>query len=193
MAIAVNTVYARLYNDNLPSPEQLWQECSAFNRESSRAAADFIGGILTLAGIDEETVSNMDKDTEVCMKSWLSNDATKEKIDFLAQVEHLRWNAFHLASGYTKMSLDEMKEYAKKLGDKSTNYRKDDRRMRHACLVNWDELDTVSAEHDALVAKYHPLAENKPLRLKQSDIENIQNIPKFIQERNKENENVQTH
>ncbi len=48
----------------------------------------------------------------------------------IAQLEHLRWNAFHLANGWTKMPKNEI----------TKSVRKDEKRKMHACITGYDEL-----------------------------------------------------
>ena len=57
-------------------------------------------------------------------------DRIQGVLDVLAQTEHLRWNASHEILGYTKDAL------------------KDEAKMRHNCLIEWNLLDDSTKEFD---------------------------------------------
>ena len=61
--------------------------------------------------------------------------------DTLAQTEHRRWNAYMVSNGWITMDLEQTKAWMKARGSKE---HKDYLRLRHACIVPWDELNKVS-------------------------------------------------
>ncbi len=73
---------------------------------------------------------------EICYQ-WKSGYAPKSKVtkvlDTLAQTEHLRWNASHEILGYQNM------------GDEKY---KDEARLYHGCLKNWQDLTAETQSYD---------------------------------------------
>ncbi len=97
---------------------------------------------------------------------------TKPLSENLAIAEHLRWNAFHFAMGYTPMSAAELRERAS-ICDKPTKaIRKDAVHLRHACLVDWDELDELSRLMTELTGEI--------CDYKEMDRQNIRQIPRTL-------------
>ncbi|MDR1508245.1 MAG: hypothetical protein LBS53_01240 [Synergistaceae bacterium] len=133
MASAVNYAYNFSVNGQAPEKtrEELWDELSDFNKESSRATADFIPAMLAIAGLDEKQAIERERLTD--------DDSVAE---LLAHTEHIRWNAFHCVMGYTPMSLEMMKARFDKSA--SASCLKDADKKRHGCLVEYDSLDKVS-------------------------------------------------
>lgn len=65
--------------------------------------------------------------------------ADKEKaLDFLAQYEHSRWNAFYFAHGWKCMPVSDLTEE-----ERAAYVTKHPDEKRHICLVGWDELDNL--------------------------------------------------
>ncbi|MBQ8053193.1 MAG: hypothetical protein IJ198_05275 [Lachnospiraceae bacterium] len=62
-------------------------------------------------------------------------------LEKLAQTEHHRWNAYMVSNGWITMSDAETREWMEMRGSKE---HKDYLRLRHACIVTWEELNTVS-------------------------------------------------
>ena len=141
MAMAVNLVYAGgADGDGWP----LWHGLSPMKQESSRATADFIPSMLHMAGISEADALSRDALTD-----------NPELAEILARTEHGRWNAFHLASGYSLMALDEMAARfgaLREAGEDAAQCRNDTAALRHACLVAWEDLQQVSDAFNALLA-----------------------------------------
>jgi len=163
MAKAINDTYKKLYGG------KSWHELDRFLQESNRAAADFIPAMLFLAGIKEG----------VYPQNILTADSNLAEI--LAQTEHLRWNAFHVAMGYRPISAEEMRKRFDKMRDLDFA-RRDLKAQLHVCLVPWDKLDEVSEIYKSL----ERLAGKEPKRnFKDNDRDIIKNIPKFLQEANK--------
>ena len=124
-------LHRRYQRGSLFTPQ--WRELSAFTQASNRAAVWDIPNKLLLAG-----------DT-----SALDPQAREALCWELAQYEHLRWNAFHFARGWLPLPLEEMtpEERAqcrtKRPGEK-----------RHACLVDWDQLDALPQKEPGLLKRY---------------------------------------
>lgn len=79
----------------------------------------------------------------------------KEKIYWqLAQYEHLRWNAFHFAHGWSTLPVEELTD-----DEVARCATKRPKQKKHTCLVDWDTLDA--------------LPQSKPGLLKQYDYENV--------------------
>lgn len=115
-----------------------WQALGTFTQTSNRNVIWDIPNKLLLAG-------------DLSHKS----DEEKEQIYWqLAQYEHLRWNAFHFAHGWSTLPVNELTE------DEIANCKtKRPVQKKHTCLVDWDTLDT--------------LPQSKPGILKWYDYENV--------------------
>jgi len=164
MAKTVNKIYKDLYGG------QDWHELDWFLQESNRATADFIPAMLKLAGCNEKDA--MDKKT-------LTNDSSLAEI--LAQTEHLRWNAFHVAMGYRPISIEEMNKRFKEYtgtGNRIDFARRDSKARLQVCIVHWDELDKVSEAYREL----ERLSGREPKRdFKENDRYIVKNVPKFLE------------
>ena len=136
MAKAVHDSYVP---DNASEKED-WYDLNWFSQESNRATADFIPAMLFLASKTEEEL------LEDGVKSLTDDDDLKE---VLSQTEHLRWNAFHVAMGYSPLSIEQMQARFNKV-NKMSYARKDSDRQLHACLVSWDELDNLKKVYNKL-------------------------------------------
>ena len=90
-AIRLNSIY----DDSDRSDWDKWVACSSFGKMSSRASADFLPAFLRASGCTRE---------EVLEGNWAPDAALLEN---LGETEHLRWNAFHFAMGYSPMSQEE--------------------------------------------------------------------------------------
>lgn len=115
-----------------------WNTLGTFTQTSNRNVIWDIPNKLLLAG----DLSN-------------KSDEEKEQIYWqLAQYEHLRWNAFHFAHGWSTLPVSEMTE------DEVANCKtKRPNAKKHTCLVDWDTLDS--------------LPQSKPGILKWYDYENV--------------------
>jgi len=164
MAKTVNKIYKDIYGG------QDWHELDWFLQESNRATADFIPAMLKLAGCNEKDA--MDKKT-------LTNDSSLAEI--LAQTEHLRWNAFHVAMGYRPISIEEMNKRFKEYtgtGNRIDFARRDSKARLQVCIVHWDELDKVSEAYREL----ERLSGREPKRdFKENDRYIVKNVPKFLE------------
>lgn len=61
------------------------------------------------------------------------NDSIIRVLDVLAQTEHLRWNASHEILGYR---------------DKGSEEHKDEAKLQHGCLKNWQDLSSIFQSYD---------------------------------------------
>ena len=161
-----------------PSPRSDWEKwvsCDSFSKMSSRASADFFPAFLRAASVSRETVLS---------EGWNLTDEQKEN---LGETEHLRWCAFHYAMGYTAMGPEQFEKNARKWAQCQkegvpcpVKISKDARARLHACLVPWEDLDSLSARENELTGR------NTDYR--QMDINNVLAVPKLLQ-REAENKN----
>ena len=109
-----------------------WKKCSYFDRMSSRASVDYLVPLIQrIKGANGEL--------------------THEQRENLAKSEHLRWCAFHYTFGFDVMEKDEFADRLKarqdeirEHGSSSIKATKDNKAMKHVCLVDWDELAEIS-------------------------------------------------
>ncbi len=164
MARKMNALFNSIYH---MEPADNWGSLDAFTKESNRSASSNIATKLRLLGLKMvekgiDRASEGENGTEEDIKlenikemreaefEASTRDAASavkrvnladylvgERLDNLARQEHLRWNAFHYASGWTTWPLSQTGESKKA---------KDLKNKRHACLVSWDELVPVT-EH----------------------------------------------
>ncbi len=136
MARKMNALFNSIYH---MEPADNWGSLDTFTKESNRSAASNIATKLRLLGLGMvEKEKNTEKTAlSVGRRVNLMDYLVGEKLDNLARQEHLRWNAFHYASGWTTWPLNQIGEAIKA---------KDLKNRRHACLVSWDELVAVT-EH----------------------------------------------
>lgn len=127
MARTVNTLYNRIYNVD---PADNWQSVDAFTKESNRSAAMNMRTKLRLLGL-EMTKKGAAGEKAANLDVYLAG----QRLENLAKQEHMRWNAFHFASGWTTWELPQT-DGAKKA--------KDSANKRHACLVPWEKLKDVT-------------------------------------------------
>ncbi len=134
MARKMNALFNSIYKIE---PADNWGKLDTFTKESNRAAALNISTKLKLLGLEAKEIS-CDNDIEINNRAPVNlNDyLTGERLDNLAKQEHLRWNAFHFASGWVTWPLDKIDNPIKA---------KDLANKRHACLVSWDELEDVTS------------------------------------------------
>ena len=207
MAMAVNNTY---------DEDSKWNELDWFSQESSRASADFVPAMLHIA--DSGNKDGKDKKTYLASKGlheleddWILQlkddfsqalERNKDIREKLAQTEHLRWNAFHAAMGFSKISLEEMQSRFDK-GKGAVYARKCTSEQVHACLVPWEDLDAVTEKYNMLVKvaneeiikkaseakeedndKEKEKSEvklEKEMDFKDSDRKIVNNIPEFLQ------------
>lgn len=136
-AMALNHSYHR---NEAGSPREQWMDCDYFSRMSCRASADYAGALLRAAGLAVRP----------------GGEPTAEALENLARAEHLRWCAFHYAMGYRLMPEQVWQKRAetwrrqKQAGETPLRIGKDPAGKLHACLVDWEELDALSARENGV-------------------------------------------
>lgn len=142
-AMLLNHCYC---GDNGKTKEENWDECSYFNRLSSRASADFAPAFLRMSHATEEDVRN---------GQWNPQGALLENMSI---TEHLRWCAFHYTMGFCPMSLKDHEDRCRKRkeeleakGNSSYKTTKDMVKHQHVCLVPWEELDKISQQENEIL------------------------------------------
>lgn len=153
MARKMNALYNRLYN---VEPADNWRDLDVFTKESNRSAASNITTKLRLLNLEMREKTDEENRTPVNLSEYL----TGERFENLSKQEHLRWNAFHFASGWVTWILDQTGDAQKA---------KDIKNRRHACLVSWEELEEVTQRFNQ-VPSYQQL-----------DRQQVKNIPMIIE------------
>ena len=155
------------YDSSERSDWEKWLSCDSFGRVSSRASADFAHAFLRAAGCSRE---------EVLAGTWAPSEAL---LRTLGETEHLRWMAFHFAMGYRPMS-EEQFAAREKLWRKCTEegvpcpikLSKDAEERTHACLIDWDALNDLSARESAVTGR--------KVDYQQMDINNVLTLPRLL-------------
>ena len=117
-----------------------WKQCDYFSRMSSRASVDYLMPLIRRLNTEMN-----------------NNPFTDEQRENIAHSEHLRWNAFHYSFGFDTMEKEdfinrvnayqsEVEEY----GKSKIKVTKDQKAMKHVCLVDWDELDKISSLENSI-------------------------------------------
>ena len=170
--------------------DEKWRASDLFTQESNRASASFIDSMLKLAG-------NIKAEDAMELDTLVPDDDKDNLKETLAHTEHLRWNAFHVAMGYDKMSLDTMEKrfYAHKEqgldGNRLDYARKDSEKSQHICIVPWVELNEVSKEYRVLAdTAYNDARDDDEFKerysrekqrdFKKTDEDIVVNIPKSL-------------
>ena len=155
------------YDHSARSDWEKWVACDSFSKMSSRASADFAPAYLRAAGTTREAMLAGD---------W---KPTQKQLQNLGETEHLRWNAFHFAMGYSRMSREEFEKNARVWASRKAaglpcdiKIAKNSERRLHACLVGWEELDALSARESALTGRR--------VDYRQTDIDNVLSLPKLL-------------
>lgn len=164
MAMALNQCYC---SKNGLSMEENWFRCDYFSRMSSRASADFADAFIKASGMTKEQILSPD---------WKPDAVLLEN---LGKTEHLRWCAFHYTMGFRPMTEAEYESrctaYRKEIAENgSSNIRigKDLTKRIHACLIDWDALDELSARENAVTGN--------DTDYKQMDIDNVLLLPELL-------------
>lgn len=138
-ARAVNEQYSKSNHSDAP-----WNRLGTFTQASNRAAVR--------DGYNKKALYAMCRaDRETTM-------------DFLAQYEHSRWNAFYHAHGWRVMPVDDLTPE-----EKACFVTKHPKEKRHICLVPWEELDDLPQKEPGLL-KYYDM-ENVIRALEETDPE----------------------
>ena len=151
----------RYQQNSQRTPLENWMACDYFSRQSCRASADFIPAMIHAAGSQAE--------------HW---DLTAAQLENLSITEHLRWCAFHYCMGFAPMSDAEFNARAetyrqqKQAGQKPLRIGKNMAGRTHACLVSWEELDTLSEKEAKVTGNY--------VNYKAMDTDNVLAIPQLL-------------
>ena len=158
------------YQGGNKTPLENWMNCDYFSRMSCRAFGDFIEAVLRAAGKTEE---------QALANEWIFSDSMMEN---LGKMEHDRWCAFHYCMGFSPMGEE---EYAQRAAEYSCQMARDGKATirigknmagrTHACLIDWDELDELSARENAITGK--------AVNYKSMDMENIRIVPDLLMSR----------
>jgi hypothetical protein len=144
LARAVNSVYIRKCGNEIlkrlpeegvpPTLKEEWDMLSVHFKNSNRAAAAFISAQLYILGLELIPGNRPDKLTREDFIKVLDEDKNPDRLNVLGETEHLRWNAFHFASGWTVKPLNERNACSSKT---------DETLKRHVCLVTWEQLAEI--------------------------------------------------
>ena len=104
-----------------------------YNKRSSRASGLHVKYKL-YSILRENYSNNLNENLKMFRKIY-----TEELEELLAKNEHERWNAYMRTIGYTKATIDDVRNYYPILKD-----HKDYLGRRHPALVSFEELDNVS-------------------------------------------------
>lgn len=152
MARTMNTLFNRIYH---VEPEDNWFALDEFTKESNRSAAMNIRTKLRLLGLDMAEAKTCGRQP-VHLEDYLKG----RRLENLAKQEHMRWNAFHFASGWTTWELSETGGAQKA---------KDAANKRHACLVPWEKLAGVTRRF------------NQSPSFEELDFMQVRNIPQILE------------
>ena len=143
------------------TPMQTWMECDPFSRQSSRASADFMPAMLRAAG----------RTPAQATKNW---NLTEQQLENLSRTEHLRWCAFHYCMGFLPMEEAEFQSRAALYREgKAIRIGKNLPGRTHACLVDWEELDSLSEKEAAVTGRF--------VDYKALDTANVLAIPELLE------------
>lgn len=143
------------YNASAPEDKRIdWEKLTDFTKQSNISAAEHVITKMLLGGFKNPTteMANLsDFNIVNQLRQYTSYTEFEQvlgevKVLNLGKSEHLRWNAFHFANGWTKWNLDEIPEGSIKS--------KDEQKKIHACLVDWTELKKVSERFNENFEKY---------------------------------------
>lgn len=204
MAIIMNGIYSMpkearerakakgsLWEDYLA----IWQETSELNKDSSRAACDFIGAYLYLMGISGESGAGESRpDPAAAAQDSLLGPQQAEEAEAilqndsalvwkLAEIEHLRWCAFFACEGYSRMPEDlfaqRIEDYLAKTGSfagSSGKPHQDVDHLMHACLTSWEDLDRINE----MYKRYDSKIACGETTVKGRDRDNLAMIPQLL-------------
>ena len=131
------------YNAHNPKYATPWEGLDYFSRDSNRHCAMHIRTKLALVGLRIGSVEEcllLEENQTISTTEAFVEYIGSVRLEHLAILEHMRWNAFHFASGWDTLGIAQLKPNEKKTGYVA----KDKVRRRHACLVSWEALDEVS-------------------------------------------------
>ena len=136
----LNYVYARKEK----SVEEAWNECSFFDKESSRASVLGERNLVRLLGYD--VVDAAEEGGEDCSAEYRKRIDSPEILSLLAENEHLRWNAYHFTRGILRWDVERCPIPGAISGNQVLRYN------RHAALVPYDALPDVEVALERMKA-----------------------------------------
>jgi len=111
-----------------------WDRLTNQERDSNRCAALSIRVKLNLMGFDlKYDLKNKIKQDEAVLDQF-KNAYRGILRDNIARLEHQRWNAYHLASGWQPMAKSEVTDVS----------RKNQRSRKHACITTFEGLEELA-------------------------------------------------
>jgi len=123
-------------NKSGKNKDELWDELSNFHKDSNRAAVDH--WLIKKEFIDEKSIDieNLKTHQESCEES--IKDLKYKLID----IEHRRWNNFHLLNGWQH-------KYSKKWNNEESKETKKSHQKHklHPCIIETGELKQLGEEH----------------------------------------------
>ncbi len=150
MAIAAHDGYNELH----PKYAKPWEDLSHFTKESNRMQVEHLQIKLKVINhfmqnstcrgdydlLKAEALKRWFKYDDESSMLWDIIDGAKTivenvplgALDRLAEIEHNRWNAFHILHGWRQLEPRDKDKF------------KDSVKKRHICLVDWDTLDYIS-------------------------------------------------
>ncbi len=167
------------YNRGTPDQARdFWKECKPFDRESSRASADFIGALLFMAHAPGERAV-ADGTFHWATRGVPEDQALAEN---LARTEHLRWMAFHYTMGYRPMTQEEYRARAavylqeiREGREHTLRISKDNDLRIHAALIPWEKLPALSAVENKAAAD-----RENPVDFQDNDYTAIYSVPVIL-------------
>ena len=114
-------------NKKDPSRQVSWKDLSHIKKVTNISAAIHLQTKLKMMGLEKEEIKQL-----ICENDFLAQ-LGNERLDNLAEGEHLHWNATLFTNEWDTWKPDSSEHF--------TN--KDERRKLHACLVDWKDLKEV--------------------------------------------------
>jgi hypothetical protein len=159
IAVQCHMVYCEESKSDNP-----WPQVSLFDKQSNRSIAAFIPAFLKIMGF--KLVDTTNKGVNPVSREEFFTHLNEHPIlkENLARTEHKRWCAFHFSEGWDTLPIECIRPV-----DKG---HKDENRRLHACLVEWEYLETVSREVNRLL--------NKETNFQSYDLKYIVAIPEML-------------
>ncbi len=157
-----------------------WAGLSVHLKNSNRAAAEYIEAFMHIVGYELKKTKGAIPDTAVSESEYHALlESNGELFDNLAMTEQLRWNAFHISTGWITKPIEEVKRYED---------RKDERIKAHACLIPHHRLEWLEGAMKEIVAAGTSGEERdrliKKCNFRELDRNNVKNIFDIIDQYN---------
>ncbi len=125
--MAARKIHDYYNNKKDPSRQASWKDLSHIKKVTNISAAIHLQTKLKMMGLEKEEIKQL-----ICENDFLAQ-LGNERLDNLAEGEHLHWNATLFTNEWDTWKPDSSEHF--------TN--KDERRKLHACLVDWKDLKEV--------------------------------------------------